>query len=149
MVVAEIEFLLRSSDASWCYDKWEQLPADGNRYEVIDGVLYMSTSPSFRHQRSVMRLDRNVGVPLEAQGIAIAVSSPIGVFMHGADPVLPAHRFAEDDECQQHRDDEAELVDRLHLRDVPEMERTKIAEPRQASGEAGEDEESWLGPRDS
>jgi hypothetical protein len=63
-----LEYVLHSLDASWCYDKWEQLPNDGNRYEVIDGVLYLSTAPSFWHQRTIMRLDRNIGSPLEAEG---------------------------------------------------------------------------------
>jgi Uma2 family endonuclease len=89
MVVSEIEYQMRSFDASWCYDKWERLPEDGNRYEVIDGVLYMSTAPGFRHQRSVMRLDRRIGVPVEDQGVAIAVTAPIGLIMPGADPVQP------------------------------------------------------------
>lgn len=89
MVVSEIEFQLHSADASWCYDKWERLPDDGNRYEVIDGVLYMSTAPGFRHQRTVLRLDRNVGVPLESEGVAMAVAAPVGLVMPGADPVQP------------------------------------------------------------
>jgi hypothetical protein len=34
---------LRSLDAGWDYARWEQeLPDDGNRYEVIDGVLYVT-----------------------------------------------------------------------------------------------------------
>lgn len=89
MTVADIDIFLRSPDASWCYDKWVLLPDDGNRYEVIDGVLYMSTAPGFFHQRCVIRLDREVGAVLEAQGIAIVVTAPIGVLMEGADPVQP------------------------------------------------------------
>lgn len=86
---AALEYVLRSPDASWCYDKWEKLPNDGNRYEVIDGVLYMSTAPSFWHQRTIMFLDRHVGLPLETRGIAVSVAAPIGVIMPGADPVQP------------------------------------------------------------
>jgi Uma2 family endonuclease len=89
MVVAEVEYLLRSVDASWCYERWERLPNDGNRYEVIDGVLYKSTAPGFQHQRCSLWLDRRVGYPLEEQGIVIAVASPIGLIMPGADPVQP------------------------------------------------------------
>lgn len=40
------ELALRSLDATWDRARWESLPADGNRYEVIDGVLYTSTSPN-------------------------------------------------------------------------------------------------------
>jgi hypothetical protein len=28
----------------WTYADWESLPDDGNRYEIIDGVLYMTTA---------------------------------------------------------------------------------------------------------
>lgn len=89
MAVSAIEFQLRSPDASWCYDRWEQLPDDGNRYEVIDGVLFMSTTPGFLHQRSVGRLMRYVGLPLEDSRTATALMAPIGVIMPGADPVQP------------------------------------------------------------
>lgn len=89
MAVTAIEFQLRSPDATWCYDKWEQLPDDGNRYEVIDGVLVMSTAPGASHQRSVGRIFQHVGLPLEAREIALAYMAPIGVIMPGADPVQP------------------------------------------------------------
>lgn len=89
MIVSNVDVFLQSPNASWCYDKWELLPDDGNRYEVIDGVLYRSTAPGYSHQRSVMRLDREIGVPLEVQGIAVAIAAPIGVLMEGTDPVQP------------------------------------------------------------
>jgi hypothetical protein len=44
-------------DATWDRQRWETLPADGNRYEVIDGVLYMSTAPSFFHSTLVVRVE--------------------------------------------------------------------------------------------
>ncbi len=44
------EFVLRSPDANWNRARWEELPEDGNRYEVIDGVLYLSTALSSFHQ---------------------------------------------------------------------------------------------------
>jgi Uma2 family endonuclease len=34
----------------------ESLPDDGNRYEIVDGDLFVSTSPSFLHQRILTRL---------------------------------------------------------------------------------------------
>src|SRR5437764_15463997 len=89
MAVTEIDLFLRSPDAGWCYDKWEFLPDDGNLYEVIDGVLYMSTAPSFRHVTSVIRLIQLVGTPLEARGLVRIGAAPVGVLMTGADPVQP------------------------------------------------------------
>jgi Uma2 family endonuclease len=89
MVASKIEYLLQSQDASWCADRWEELPADGNRYEVIDGVLYMSTSPSYFHQWIIDQAHELVGAPLRKQGIAYSARAPIGVFMPGCDPVQP------------------------------------------------------------
>src|SRR5919109_4041974 len=34
----------------------ESMPEDGNRYEVIDGDLYVSPAPSYWHQFCLMRL---------------------------------------------------------------------------------------------
>jgi Uma2 family endonuclease len=34
----------------------EATPDDGNRYELIDGELYVSTSPGFPHQSALMNL---------------------------------------------------------------------------------------------
>jgi Uma2 family endonuclease len=73
----------------WTYADWETLLDDGNRYEVIDGVLYMSTAPSYFHQWIIRRLDRFVGVPAEEQGLAFAATAPVGVLMPGCEPVQP------------------------------------------------------------
>jgi hypothetical protein len=39
----------------------EAMPEDGNRYEVIDGELFVSSSPSFLHQMVLM----NIGIALK------------------------------------------------------------------------------------
>src|SRR5579864_7044383 len=73
----------------WTHADWEKLPADGNRYEVIDGVLYMSTSPSFFHQWIVMRAYDELKAQVGDTGLAVICISPVGVFMPGCDPVQP------------------------------------------------------------
>lgn len=73
----------------WTRTDWETLPDDGNRYEIIDGVLYVSTAPSFFHQWIIKRLYRLLGAPAEDQGLAEIALAPIGVFMPGCEPVQP------------------------------------------------------------
>jgi Uma2 family endonuclease len=73
----------------WTYADWEKLPDDGNRYEIIDGVLYMTTTPSYFHHWITKRLYRLLGTPAEDQGIGEAGWAPIGVLMPGCDPVIP------------------------------------------------------------
>jgi len=73
----------------WTSSDWENLPDDGNRYEIIEGVLYVSTAPSYFHQWIIKRLVHKLGVPAEEQGLAYVDFAPIGVFMPGCEPVQP------------------------------------------------------------
>ncbi len=73
----------------WTYADWEALPADGNRYEIINGVVYMTTAPHSFHQWIVRRLERFIGIPAEDAELAYCFPSPIGVIMPGCDPVQP------------------------------------------------------------
>jgi Uma2 family endonuclease len=88
-MAAEIELALRSHEATWNRARWEQLPDDGNRYEVIDGVLYMSTAPSFFHQWIIRQLFIQLYAQIDERGEGLTIWSPLGVFMPGCDPVQP------------------------------------------------------------
>lgn len=89
MVMTTADLVLRSLDAAWSYERWEQLPDDGNRYEVIDGVLYMTTAPSNFHQWIIRMLDRHIGTPAELRGEVYVLTAPLGLLMPGCDPVQP------------------------------------------------------------
>lgn len=41
----------------WTTDDLDELPDDGHRYELMDGVLIVSPSPTFRHQKVGSRLE--------------------------------------------------------------------------------------------
>jgi Uma2 family endonuclease len=83
------EIVTRSLDASWSYARWQQLPDDGNRYEVIDGVLYMTTAPSYFHQWIIRQMVRALLTQIDDAGIGLTTWSPIGLLMPGCDPVQP------------------------------------------------------------
>ena len=75
------ELALRSSDADWNRERWELLPNDGNRYEVIDGVLYMATAPSNFHQ---WILRQNVGSDAKLISPTLPFRAPVANFFAGA-----------------------------------------------------------------
>lgn len=77
------------TQGNWTYADWEQLPDDGNRYEIIEGALYVTTAPSFFHQWIIQHLYRKLGIPAEDAGLAYVALAPIGVLMPGCDPVQP------------------------------------------------------------
>ena len=83
------ELALRSYSGAWNRAHWEQLPADGNIYEVIDGELYMTTAPSPFHQQIIRQLARVLLAAIDDRGVGETLWSPIGVFMPGCDPVQP------------------------------------------------------------
>ncbi len=85
----EVHAVAGPPQGHWAYADWQTLPDDGKRYEVIDGVLYMTTAPSSFHQWIVQRLVRYVGLPMEDQGLGFGFTAPIGVLMPGCDPVQP------------------------------------------------------------
>jgi Uma2 family endonuclease len=73
----------------WTAADWENLPDNGNRYEIIEGHLYMTTAPSSFHQWIIQRFYRLVAIPAEDSGLAYSFLAPIGVFMHNISPVQP------------------------------------------------------------
>lgn len=89
MAVTVPELALRSHDATWNRERWERLPADGNRYEVIGGVLYMTTAPSNFHQWIIRQAFLALFQQIDDRGVGITLWAPIGLFMPGCDPVQP------------------------------------------------------------
>lgn len=87
--VTAIELVLHSAEANWDRDRWDELPDDGNRYEIIDGVLYVSTAPSLFHQWISSQTQRLLYSQLDARGLGITFDAPFGLFMPGCDPVQP------------------------------------------------------------
>jgi Uma2 family endonuclease len=113
MTVAIPELVLRSINGDWDYARWETLGDDGNRYEVIDGVLYRTTAPSNFHQWIVGRLMRHVGIPFEDQGHGYSFGSPIGLIMPGCDPVQPDFLLV--------RREDAGIISDRRIRGVPAL----------------------------
>jgi len=48
---------LHPPPGGWSTDDLDELPEDGHRYELIDGVLIVSPSPTSRHQKLVSRIE--------------------------------------------------------------------------------------------
>ena len=59
---------------------WEA-PADENRYEVIDGELYVTTAPDWIHQYSSSNLHLILGTHVKRHGLGYVVAAPVGVVL--------------------------------------------------------------------
>lgn len=55
----------RPLPGEWTYEDYKRLSSDGQRYEVIDGVLHQSPPPCPKHQRAVLRLASSIQLHLD------------------------------------------------------------------------------------
>ena len=83
------ELFMRSHEPAWDEARWKELPADGNRYEVIDGVLYLTTALSSFHQWISRQLVSELLPQVDGTGWGMVFYAPIGLFMPGCAPVQP------------------------------------------------------------
>ncbi|MEO7085832.1 MAG: Uma2 family endonuclease [Gemmatimonadaceae bacterium] len=74
----------------WTVADRDDLPDDGNRYEVIDGELFVSPAPSMRHQRAVLQLARLLADYLDQHQTG-------GVYVAPADVIFSQRRGVQPD----------------------------------------------------
>lgn len=64
------------------------LPDDGNRYEIIEGELFVSRSPSYEHQYTCVRLGRFLDEWNDSHKAGVVLVNP-GVIFADDDDVVP------------------------------------------------------------
>ncbi len=74
-----------ASTMRWTSTDLETMPDDGNRYEIIDGELYVSKQPSWHHQQTCFRIATELEIWNRMSGV-------------GQINLAPGLIFAEDDE---------------------------------------------------
>lgn len=65
----------------WTYEDYRRLPDDGQRYEVIQGTLYVSGAPDYDHQYAVHQLHRLLGNPVAEKGLGVVLGAPFEVLL--------------------------------------------------------------------
>ncbi len=63
----------------WTVEEMWELPEDGNRYEVIDGVLFVTPSPTDEHQDAVFLLARRLADHMDRVGGGIVRIAPADI----------------------------------------------------------------------
>ncbi len=79
------------------YHEYALLPQDRNRYEVLDGELYMTPSPTYRHQRIVSRLHSLLAAYVSRQGLGEVLTAPMDVVLSETNVVQPDVLFVRAD----------------------------------------------------
>ncbi len=78
------------AQGEWTFDDYARLPDDGQRYEIIEGVLYVTPAPGFDHQHVVQQIAVAFELWLRDHPGGIALTAPFDVHLPGiARPVQP------------------------------------------------------------
>ncbi|MGB8343415.1 MAG: Uma2 family endonuclease [Ktedonobacteraceae bacterium] len=73
----------------WTYEDYAAIPDDGRRYEILGGVLYMSPSPSEKHQGIGNLLAYYLTMHVQLAGRGRVYSAPLDVELSPDDVVQP------------------------------------------------------------
>ncbi len=78
------------AQGQWRYDDYLQLPDDGNRYEIIEGVLYVANAPSIEHQYIVLKISGRLDLFVTEKKLGMVLTAPIEVHLsETTKPVQP------------------------------------------------------------
>jgi Uma2 family endonuclease len=79
------------AQGAWTYEDYLRLPADGRRYEVLRGALYVTPAPIYDHQFSVIRLGYYLTHLILEKDLGVLLTAPFDIRLPHqlADPVEP------------------------------------------------------------
>lgn len=74
---------------SWTYEAYAALPDDGQRYEIVQGVLVMSPAPEPSHQGIAGKIYRYLCSQILDRGRGLVFTSPIDVVLSSSTTTQP------------------------------------------------------------
>jgi Uma2 family endonuclease len=73
----------------WTYEDYAALPEDGNRYEVIDGILYLMPGPTSVHQAVLSWFMYYLMQRVQVTGLGRVFAAPLDLLLPDARPAQP------------------------------------------------------------
>ena len=105
---------LASEKVRWTTADLELFPDDGKRYEIIDGELFVTRAPHWRHQNVADNVCTELKIWSRQTGLGNAATTP-GIIFTDADNVIPDVVWASNESLE-------ELLDEAgHLTGAPEL----------------------------
>lgn len=88
-VTTRADHVPEPAQGRWTYADYAALPDDGNRYEVVDGVLYMAPAPTIAHQSANNWFTYYLTGHIQVQGLGRVFAAPTDVELGPHDVVQP------------------------------------------------------------
>src|SRR5216684_3877385 len=79
LMVLPADWVPGPEQGSWTYDDYAALPDDGQRYEVVNGVLVMTPAPTPEHQDIVGEIYASLRTHIKLTGFGRVFTGPIDV----------------------------------------------------------------------
>ncbi|QLE55378.1 Uma2 family endonuclease [Nostoc sp. TCL26-01] len=98
----------------WNTADLELFPDDGKRYEIIDGELFVTRAPHWKHQRVCVRISNTLDNWSQMTGLGETVTAP-GIVFGDNDNVIPDVAWASNERISQSLDEAG------HLTAAPEL----------------------------
>jgi Uma2 family endonuclease len=84
MLMAELSsglIQVQPAQGEWTYEDYLNLPDDGNIYEIIERVLYVTNAPGLEHQFTVVEIIRQLSNFVIAQKLGLVLTAPFEVHL--------------------------------------------------------------------
>ncbi len=80
-MIKTLQDIERIPQGEWTYEDYRSLPDEGCRYEIIEGVLYVSNAPSFDHQYTVMEIAFNLKSFVNQNQLGYVLTAPFEIHL--------------------------------------------------------------------
>jgi Uma2 family endonuclease len=80
-VVTPVDYAQGPTQGKWIYKDYLSLPDDGQRYEIVNGVLFMAPSPNRWHQKAAGRIFAYLLEYVEDAGLGEVYDAPFDVLL--------------------------------------------------------------------
>jgi Uma2 family endonuclease len=88
-MVMRADWIPGPAQGHWTYKEYAALPDDGKRYEIVNGVLYMSPSPSGPHQDAAGEIFSYLRAHVKLTGLGLVRMAPFDVILSPDEVVQP------------------------------------------------------------
>lgn len=94
---------------TWSTADLALFPEDGNRYEIIDGDLFVTRAPNWKHQKAATRISTALDIWSETSQLGEVVQAP-GIIFSDSDNVIPDVAWASNTRLAASLDEAGHLI---------------------------------------
>lgn len=88
-VVTPANWVTGPAQGQWTYEDYAVLPQDGQRYEAVNGVLYMTPAPNLGHQGIAGEIFAYLRNFVQVAGLGRVFTGPADIELHPGTVVQP------------------------------------------------------------